>query len=178
MFLFQCQNLKIVPADQLLKWRFDTWVTIMATLSSLGLLTSICLTFFLACKLCTQVLEASQTTSFLLLFAIMFAYICFIPYGMYILGLSSVHIISMLHTLYNARLRIARNFLETKENIKILTHPFYHVNLDRFSWEWSKKKFFFFWKKIQNGRFSKMAIFQNRQFSKFFRENFTDSSLG
>ena len=33
-------------------------------------------------------------------------------------------------------------------------------------------------KKIQNGRFSKMAIFQNRQFSKFFRENFTDSSLG
>ena len=96
-FSFQCQNLKIVPADQLLKWRFDTWVTIMATLSSLGLLTSICLTFFLACKLCTQVLEASQTTSFLLLFAIMFAYICFIPYGMYILGLSSVH---MLHT-YN-----------------------------------------------------------------------------
>ena len=33
-------------------------------------------------------------------------------------------------------------------------------------------------KKIQNGRFSKMAIFQNSQFSKKFRENFTDSSLG
>ena len=31
----------------------------------------------------------------------------------------------------------------------------------------------FFWKKK-----SKMAIFQNRQFSKFFHENFTDSSLG
>ena len=32
-------------------------------------------------------------------------------------------------TLYNAILRIARNFLETRENIKILTHPFYHINL-------------------------------------------------
>ena len=33
-------------------------------------------------------------------------------------------------TLYNAILRIARNFLETRENIKISTHPSYHVNLD------------------------------------------------
>ena len=32
-------------------------------------------------------------------------------------------------TLYNAILRIARNFLETRENIKISTHPFYHINL-------------------------------------------------
>ena len=74
-------------------------------------------------------------------------------------------------TLYNIILSRARNFLETRENGKISTHPVYHINLDWFSWEWSKKK-------IQNGRFSKMAIFQNRQFSKFFRENFTDSSLG
>ena len=29
-------------------------------------------------------------------------------------------------TLYNAILSIARNFLETWENIKISTHPFYH----------------------------------------------------
>ena len=35
-----------------------------------------------------------------------------------------------LHTLYNTILRIARNFLETRENIKISTHPFYHINLD------------------------------------------------
>ena len=34
-----------------------------------------------------------------------------------------------LPTLYNAILRIARNFLETRENIKISTHPFYHINL-------------------------------------------------
>ena len=43
-------------------------------------------------------------------------------------------------TLYNAILRIARNFLETRVNIKISTHPFYHINLGWFSWEWSKKK--------------------------------------
>ena len=34
------------------------------------------------------------------------------------------------NTLYNVILRIARNFLETRENIKISTHPFCHINLD------------------------------------------------
>ena len=33
-------------------------------------------------------------------------------------------------TMYNAILGIARNFLETGENIKILTNSFYHINLD------------------------------------------------
>ena len=33
------------------------------------------------------------------------------------------------YTLYNAILRIARNFLETRENIEISTNPFYHINL-------------------------------------------------
>ena len=79
-------------------------------------------------------------------------------------------------TLYNVILCIARNFLETRENVKILTHPFYHTNLDWFLWEWSKKNSK--WPIFQNGRFFKMAVFQNRQFSKFFRENFTDRSLG
>ncbi len=37
---------------------------------------------------------------------------------------------SPLPTLDNVILRIARNFLETRENVKILTHPFYHTNLD------------------------------------------------
>ena len=36
---------------------------------------------------------------------------------------------NLQYTLYNTILRIARNFLETRENIKILTHPFYHINL-------------------------------------------------
>ena len=33
------------------------------------------------------------------------------------------------YTLSNTILRIARNFLETRENLKIVTHPFYHINL-------------------------------------------------
>ena len=37
-------------------------------------------------------------------------------------------------TLYNAILRIARNLLETRENIKIESHSFYHIICDKFSW--------------------------------------------
>ena len=66
-----------------------------------------------------------------------------------------------MHTLYNAILRIARNFLETRENLKISTHPFYHVNLDWF--------FFFFWKKkIQNRRLKKSAFFKIANSQNFF----------
>ena len=36
---------------------------------------------------------------------------------------------SKKYTLYNTILRTPRNFLETRENVKILTHPFYHINL-------------------------------------------------
>ena len=32
-------------------------------------------------------------------------------------------------TLYNTKLRIVRNFLKTRENIKISSHPFYYINL-------------------------------------------------
>ena len=31
----------------------------------------------------------------------------------------------IVYTLYNTILRIARNFMETRESVKILTHPFY-----------------------------------------------------
>ena len=68
--------------------------------------------------------------------------------------------ISCIYTLYNAILRIARNFLETRENIKISTHPYYHINLGWFSWEWSKKKYFFSKKKF------KMADSKKAHFSK------------
>ena len=47
----------------------------------------------------------------------------------------------MVRTLYNLILRIAKNLLETKENIKIASHPFYHIICDWCSWGWSKKKF-------------------------------------
>ena len=86
--------------------------------------------------------------------------------------------VAISYTLYNAILRIARNFLETRENIKILTHPFYHINLGWFSWEWSKKIFIFLRKKNSKWPTQKKLIFQNRQFSKFFHENFSDGSLG
>ena len=42
----------------------------------------------------------------------------------------------------------------------------------------AKKKIIFFEKKISKWPTEKKLIFQNRQFSKFFRENFTDWSLG
>ena len=51
--------------------------------------------------------------------------------------------------LYNVILRIARNLLETRENIKIESHPFYHIIFDWFSWG-STKKNFFWKKKIKN----------------------------
>ena len=71
-------------------------------------------------------------------------------------------------TLYNTILRTARNFLETRENVKISTHPFYHINLGWFSWEWSKKKIFFFEKKIQNGRLKKSSFFKIANSQNFF----------
>ena len=58
------------------------------------------------------------------------------------------------NTLYNAILRIARNFLETRENIKISTHPFYHVNLDWFSWECTEVRF----GSLLSGGFTTMAV--------------------
>ena len=73
-------------------------------------------------------------------------------------------------TLYNVILRIARNFLETRENIKTSTHPFYHINLGWFSWEWSKKNFFFFEKKNQNGRLKKSEIFKIANSQIFFEK--------
>ena len=71
-------------------------------------------------------------------------------------------------TLYNAILRIARNFLETRRIIKISTHPFYHVNLDWFSWEWSKKKFFFGKKKSKPDGFQSWPFFKIANSQNFF----------
>ena len=47
----------------------------------------------------------------------------------------------IIHTLYKVILRIARNLLGTRENIKIESHPFYHIICDWFSWGSRKKKF-------------------------------------
>ena len=53
----------------------------------------------------------------------------------------TIPLINYILTLYNTILRIARNLLETRENIKIESHSFYHIICDRFSWG-SSKKFF------------------------------------
>ena len=77
-------------------------------------------------------------------------------------GGSSIH-----YTLCCISLRRCWFGLETRVIIKILTHPFYPLNLDWFSWVWSKKN--------QNGRLKKI---QFRQFSIFFCESFRDWFLG
>ena len=69
-------------AEPGLKWKEDTWITIMATLASLGIGLALGLALFLTGKVCTEVLEASQATSFCLLFAIVFSYTCFLPFGL------------------------------------------------------------------------------------------------
>ena len=81
-----------------------------------------------------------------------------------------------VHTLYNAILRIARNLQETRENIKIESHSLYHIICDKFSWRLSKN--FFFEKKNPKWPIFKMAVFQNRQFSKKFLRKFHKSVLG
>ena len=75
-----------------------------------------------------------------------------------------------LGTLYNKLLRIARNLLETRENIKIESRSFYHIICGWFSWGSSKKN--------PKWPIFKIAVFQNCQFSKIFCENFMDWSFG
>jgi hypothetical protein len=50
--------------------------------------------------------------------------------------------------------------LETRENIKIESHSFYHIICDWFSQGSSKKIIFLLKKKIQNGRFNKTEFFK------------------
>ena len=59
----------------------------------------------------------------------------------------------------------------------LLTHPFYHTNLDWFSWEWSKKNIFLKkknskWPLFENVRFSKSSILE------IFLPKFCRSVLG
>ena len=62
--------------------------------------------------------------------------------------------------------------LETRVTIKISNHPCYPINVVWFSLGWSKKKKFE--KKNSKWQTQKNNVFQNRQFSKNFCENFMD----
>ena len=84
---------------------------------------------------------------------------------------------AFVNTLYNTILRIARNFLEARENIKILTHPLNHTNFYSFSWEWSKK-IFFDKKKIKMTYSKKLRFSKSPILNLFFCQIFTDLSLG
>ena len=65
------------------------------------------------------------------------------------------------YTLYNLILCIARNLLETKENIKIESHPFYQIICDWSIFMGTKQNYFlFFEKKNQNGRLKKTEFFK------------------
>ena len=46
-----------------------------------------------------------------------------------------------IYTLYNIILSIARNLLETRENIKIESHPFYYIILTDFHGDLAKNSF-------------------------------------
>ena len=70
--------------------------------------------------------------------------------------------------LYNVIIRKARNLLETRENIKIVSHPFYHIICDWFSWGSSKKKIFFCKKKSKMADFSKWPFFKIANSQNFF----------
>lgn len=78
----KCVNLDPIPARVAFRWRYDTWVTIMSTLGCLGVVTSVALGIFLASKSCTEVLDGSQATSLLLLFAVILTYAALVPYSL------------------------------------------------------------------------------------------------
>ena len=73
------------------------------------------------------------------------------------------------HTLYNVISCIARNLLETRKNIKIESHPFYHIICDWCLRGWNKKNNLkSFQKQIPKWPTQKKWVFQNRQLSNFF----------
>ena len=52
------------------------------------------------------------------------------PEGAYFQPKNYSYLLWIAYTLHNVILCIGRNLLETRENIKISTHPFYSINLD------------------------------------------------
>ena len=68
------------------------------------------------------------------------------------------------YTLYNVILCISRNFLETRENIKILAHP-YKFELIFMG---IKHFLFFFEKRIQNGQLEETEIFKIANSQNYF----------
>lgn len=77
----KCLNMEVIKADITFKWNYTTWITIIATIASLGFVASAASIFYFVGKSCLEVMEASQNTTIVLLMAIMFAYTSIIPFG-------------------------------------------------------------------------------------------------
>ena len=60
-------------------WRWESWVTALATLAGLGILCSLAILVFL-CTQCGEVLEGAQASSFLLLSATLLTFASMLPY--------------------------------------------------------------------------------------------------
>ena len=81
------------------------------------------------------------------------------------------------YTLYNDVLRIARNLVETRENIKIESHPFYHINCVLI-FMGIKQKIFFCKKKNPKWPFFKKGHFSKSPILKIFLWKFHGLVLG
>ena len=81
---------------------------------------------------------------------------------------------ALTYTLGTEMFGVGDFWLETRVIIKISKIPCEPINFD----VRIKQKKIFFEKKISKWRTQKKCIFQNRQFPKFFCENFWDWSLG
>ena len=53
----QCVNLTPLPSDMFkIRWRFDTWVTVVVTIGAVGIVLTGCMLVYISCKACTEVL--------------------------------------------------------------------------------------------------------------------------
>ena len=73
-------------------------------------------------------------------------------------------IIDHLHTLYNVIVRIARNLLETRKNIKFESHSFYHIICDWFSWGCGKNILIFLKTQKTKQKKRELALLKNSVF--------------
>lgn len=63
--------------NRIYHWKYDTWVTVLVTISAVGTLIAICTTAYLIVKSCREDFEeGNQLTNVILLVAIIFSYSC------------------------------------------------------------------------------------------------------
>ena len=78
----RCLNMEVTPPEAGLRWRMQPWVTIMVTVACLGIAASIGFGLYMMCRSCTEVLDASQSFSLLLVLAVILTYTSLLPYSL------------------------------------------------------------------------------------------------